>query len=458
MAEHPLDDFIRKKLEDYSSPVPGDMWNRIQQKREKERRFLFFWRTLVAALLLGGMATGYYLLQAGDETIQNQQSLAINVKPQDGPASQTEIPSRQPATADDSAAAQLEGDLAYRVHKDPVVPGVGFTPSVDAGKEQKFSGQIGRDTGAYAEYQPGITPMPVIVPGSAAAVVAAPPAAVIVAEPVQQASGTAEAKVEKQQVATVPRTYKQQKDTTGAADIAADDEPVIKGLALEVYASPDFPINMLKSDNTELETQKKAAEQMQLSYSVGLRLNMKLDDRFSAMIGINYAQINQRFEYSKYEVRNVPVIINRSFTDEFGIQSVYTDTAMYLQAGTRTITSGNTYRSIDMPVLMGYRIGKGKMQTTITGGVVFNLTSKYNGVVLDGSLNPVSLDNNTVYNNNLGMSVYAGMNMSWTLKPRVQLFSEPYLRYRLGNMAKPSQGFTQKFHAGGLSVGLRYQF
>ena len=71
MSENKFDEFFRKKLQWYSSPVPGDMWQRIQEKKEKDRKGFFF-KWLLAALPLLFLIAGYFILHTNKNNVQDK--------------------------------------------------------------------------------------------------------------------------------------------------------------------------------------------------------------------------------------------------------------------------------------------------------------------------------------------------------------------------------------------------
>src|SRR5436305_10808445 len=74
MMDNQFDAFFRKKLEDYSSQVPGDMWRRIKQRKDKERRIIIF---LALLLLTAGGATSYFVFSGSQ---QNKGNIASSQK------------------------------------------------------------------------------------------------------------------------------------------------------------------------------------------------------------------------------------------------------------------------------------------------------------------------------------------------------------------------------------------
>ena len=67
MNENQFDEFFRNKLLKYSSPVPGDIWKKIQQKKDKDRKGFFF-KWSLAVLLLIFLTAGYFILHTGKNT------------------------------------------------------------------------------------------------------------------------------------------------------------------------------------------------------------------------------------------------------------------------------------------------------------------------------------------------------------------------------------------------------
>ena len=63
MNENQFAEFFRNKLLKYSSPVPENMWQRIQQKKDKDRKGFFFKWFLVLSLILSG---GYFILHTNE--------------------------------------------------------------------------------------------------------------------------------------------------------------------------------------------------------------------------------------------------------------------------------------------------------------------------------------------------------------------------------------------------------
>ena len=92
----------------------------------------------------------------------------------------------------------------------------------------------------------------------------------------------------------------------------------------------------------------------------------------SVRAGFNYSQINEKFKFKQGNIVQVVYIINAS-GDTIG---------SYTVTGTRYKTTINNYRSIDIPIAMGYEVGNGRWHANINAGVVINIYSWQKGEIL----------------------------------------------------------------------------
>ncbi|HEY6976582.1 MAG TPA: hypothetical protein VH396_09830, partial [Chitinophagaceae bacterium] len=234
-------------------------------------------------------------------------------------------------------------------------------------------------------------------------------------------------------------------------------EPIIKDLSLEVYFSPDIPVSQTSSANTAYLQHKDSTSKMQLSYTAGVKLSALFGEHVLAKVGFQYSEINEKFNYTnKNAVRTVPVVIQRLLADETGAMHVVFDTSNLIQAGTQYKLTYNHYKSIDIPILIGYETSGDRFKAAINTGIILNIKTSYSGDVLDASLNPIDIGSNSVYKSNTGASLYLGLSLAARLNNSFHLFTEPYIRYRLSNMTGTYEPFAQKINVGGLSFGLRY--
>ncbi len=230
---------------------------------------------------------------------------------------------------------------------------------------------------------------------------------------------------------------------------------------VEVYAAPELAFKSIEniSATPQYLQRKDSSESMRLGYSAGVRLIKPITDNFLVKAGVQYTQINEKFTYrTENEVRTTTVISVRTIIRGPGDTLRITDTSTVQQTGFKNNTIRNRYRSFDIPVTLGYQFGNDNLQFGVNAGVVFNISSWYQGVILDSSMSavPITKGSTSIYKNNIGLGLYGGFSVLKKLGEDTQLFFEPYFRYNLSGITSEQSSFKQRFSLGGLSIGLRY--
>jgi hypothetical protein len=234
----------------------------------------------------------------------------------------------------------------------------------------------------------------------------------------------------------------------------------------EIYAGPDHTIGSYKTygdtaSNNYLQ-KRKASTQLSSAFSAGVRYTKVFDNGMSVRTGLNYSQINEKFSYfNPNEIKLVTVITTRVIIRQPGDTVYINDTLQYQQTGTRTKTTYNRYHTIDVPLLIGYELGNGKIHANINAGVIINIYSWYKGDVLDSLYQPVSITTgkgNSVYQfkNNIGIGFLGSVSVYYKLTDKLHLLLEPFFRYNLSPMSKENLNLQQKFNTAGLRAGVRF--
>ena len=229
---------------------------------------------------------------------------------------------------------------------------------------------------------------------------------------------------------------------------------------LEAYVSPDIPFKSVNNNNASplYLLKKDSSEAMQISYSAGLRLVKPITNNILLKAGVQYAQVNEKYVYrTENEVKTTTVVTVRTIIRGPGDTVIVRDTSTLQTIGFHNNTVYNHYNSFDIPITVGYQFGNEDLKFGINAGVVVNLSSWYEGVVLDSTLAVVPLQKtgNNIYKTNLGLGLYGGLSVVKRLSDDMHIFFEPYFRYNLSNMTTNQSSFNQKFSFGGLAIGLR---
>ncbi len=230
---------------------------------------------------------------------------------------------------------------------------------------------------------------------------------------------------------------------------------------IELYASPDYALKYVSNISAPQQylDKKDSSEQMQISYTAGFRLIKPLNNNFLLKAGFQYSQLNQKFSYrNENEIKTTTVITTRIIIRSAGDTILVRDTSVLQQIGYNIKTVHNQFRSIDIPVTLGYQFGNDDLKFGINAGVVFNLSSWYQGEILDTTYTSVPMNkvSNALYKTNIGMGLYTSISLIKRINDNTHLFFEPYFRYNLSNMTNSVSPYNQRFHIGGLSVGLRF--
>lgn len=219
----------------------------------------------------------------------------------------------------------------------------------------------------------------------------------------------------------------------------------------EFYAGPDLALrSMSDTGNSAYLQKRKESQKVSAAFSAGIRYTKVFNNSMSIRAGINYSQINEKFTYVKGNLVQITYIIDANGDT----------TGTYITTGTRYKTTHNKYRSFDIPLLVGYELGNGRLHANINVGPVINVYSWQKGEVLDTALQPVSITTgkgNSTYQfkTNAGFGLMGAVSVYYKLNDKLHLMAEPYFRYNLSPLNKDNLTLKQKYNTVGLKLGLR---
>jgi len=220
---------------------------------------------------------------------------------------------------------------------------------------------------------------------------------------------------------------------------------------VDFYSSVDF-INRQFSDSANSIYLKNRNEvtTSQLSFSAGLRYVKEFGTHFNFSAGLNYSQINEQFKFSKGNIIQIIYDTNAS-GDTIDI---------YQTESTRYKTTYNKYRTIDLPITIGYGWKKNNWDFIVNAGVIMNIVSFYKGDVLNSDLQPIAMNASTLSKDyqlktNIGLGCIGSLSIVHPINNKFSLFTEPYFRYNFSLMNKETTHFKQRFITSGLRLGIR---
>jgi hypothetical protein len=219
----------------------------------------------------------------------------------------------------------------------------------------------------------------------------------------------------------------------------------------ELYGGPDYAFRSLHDTANSAYLQKrKESTRFKTGFSAGVRYTRVFKNSMSVRTGVNYSQINEKFTFNQGNIVQVTYIINNN-GDTIG---------SYTTTGSRHKTTINRYRSVDIPVVIGYELGNGKLHANINAGAVVNIYSWQKGDVMDMNGNPVTITTGKSpskyqFKTNAGIGFIGAVSVYYKLNDRLHIMAEPYFRYNLSQMNKEEITLKQKYHTAGLRLGIR---
>jgi hypothetical protein len=196
----------------------------------------------------------------------------------------------------------------------------------------------------------------------------------------------------------------------------------------EGFAGFDFNGRSLEARAPEFESYREArhnAENLQDGFSTSLRFSMISTDGFAVRSGIRYA----------------------------GYAEV-----VQLQGQEWT----NRFRSVDIPILLGYENNKiGQLTLSANAGVLLNMAFNQEGQFLAPDLSgPVVFSSKTpdsypAYRNRLGLAYYGSVALSAPLSPTLRVVIEPYILRRPSSITYADYAIDQRNWNQGIQIGIR---
>ncbi len=239
--------------------------------------------------------------------------------------------------------------------------------------------------------------------------------------------------------------------------------PVRNDWYVETFGSFDLPSKRLQDNSAKLGfvNRKDTSETMMPSFTFGVRFSKNISRDWLVKTGLHFSQINERFDYrNENEKRITTVITIRTIIRGPGDTLVVRDTSYVEQTGTRVKRTYNTYRNIDIPLLLSYEVRNPDFTVGVQGGLLFNVRSWYRGDMLDTTLIPMSQtirDPKTQLKTTMGVGVYAGVSFVKRFTDTWEVFAEPWYRRYLQNHAVTDAPFRQNISSYGLQLGVRYK-
>ena len=492
IADTQFDQHFQTQLGNFEAPVAEDMWDRVKPKEKDDRKFFYWMRfpmaaAIIGALFLGGIFASYVLYQ---QYIHDQQTKSgTQVLRDSSHEKNVPSPEMEPANAPVENPATDSENLTIPPSADNSSSNNGVPPQDNVASENQGGTYLPKAEGLFVKKQKNNQSIQsgLVIPNT---------------ENNRQISATNGTKdnLKAEDVLPVYANTNQLENTEGFRKLAypyptiamerngypSNQEitalnkqqinlpkincPTVrsrnkwddfnKDWYADTYISPDYSLQTVNniSASQQYLNQKDSTEHMQVGFTAGVRLVKPLNNHLQLTTGLQYSQINQKYIYrSENEIKLTQVITTRIIIRAPGDTAFIRDTSLVQSIGFKNKVEKNRHRSIDIPILLGYQFGRGSVKVGINAGVILNVSSWYEGVILDSSLAVVPVQKGSqVYKSKLGLGLYAGINITKELSNDMQLFVEPYYKHSIDNITSGSMPYQQKFGTAGVLMGVRW--
>ncbi len=465
-ANHNIDDIFRQRLHEAEVPPPPFVWPAVENELRKRRRGWLLW--LLAFGTVAATAVLLWLIQAHQKdlpiVVNNQKSndapvnvakTTLRTQTNSVEANSTNTP--QSLSSDytamsnpkDPAAQQLEGKKILKAKNAKEYRTVTALESdiVQKAANRVLNGGDQPSNFAVATSMSDVVPAAFIETDKSLAILKPQPVTSI-SQPKTIAS---------------PKSFKSlAKHKKIQPKICYDFSRHPSAWLLDVYAGPSLAQRSLTSfpDNQPYLNQRLATEQRNVAMNAGIRASFMFNGNILARTGLHYEQMTEVFEYYDPTTAIYSVQWNNilSKIDTLGVDY-----------GESYLKTYNRYAMLDIPLLVGMEMRKGRSGFSLNAGISANVLFAKRGMIIDPNTNvparfgPMPAETNKivqvgslsedVFRTNLGLSAIASIQWYWHLTPTFRLFVEPSYRQVLRPLTLSSHPVEQRYSLFGLRMG-----
>ena len=292
ISDNQMDEFFKGRFRDYPSAVPEDMWERIMEKKKRDRMFwLFFLRLFAIVILSLALVGGYFIFnQMKSVSVIGMDSTKINHTPIITDSIKTSA-TDLPAGRDQVQTPQINEESKKTNRKEKTE--INYTDKFDHAKNNSQDNAGSSKPGSTSKTQSAST----------------------VTSVATNSNSVKENKTEEKKDTLGKKPFEKSAavDSSKLKEVKKPEEQTKRNNGkwyLDLYASPDYPIVSPHDER----------EQSMLSYTIGIKLNRSLGKKFSIKTGIQYSQINinvrDSFGITHLKRLDLPVLVGYSVGDE----------------------------------------------------------------------------------------------------------------------------------------------
>lgn len=241
-------------------------------------------------------------------------------------------------------------------------------------------------------------------------------------------------------------------------------QTALRGLSVDLYAAPAYAVRQMvyRDDATMAHAKlRNDTERYAFAYSTGFRASAHFRGGLALRTGLTYTDIMERFRTNDPDAditRVITIQIDTIFEGPSPVIKI--DTLSIIEYGQRDKVDLNHYRFVDIPLIVGYEMDRGRWFLSMNAGLLFNLATAQRGTILAMDGSPISIDSEKAgaqhpYKTRVGSSFQLGMGLNYALAPRLHLLLEPQFRVWLKPLNVASYPIDHKYVNAGLAIGIR---
>ena len=179
---------------------------------------------------------------------------------------------------------------------------------------------------------------------------------------------------------------------------------------------------------------------------------------FYAKIGLSYTRITEQFDLntSYTTMDTTQGIISITESQNGDTLTVIKGDIITEITNSRQLKAHHYFHLFDIPFGIGYEFRVQQFLLGLELGGQFNVYTSATGKIFESLYETDDLSNRDDFRPNVGMSYYAGINLSYPITNRSSIYASTRFRYIPNNFASSSNQINQKYSLIGIHVGYRY--
>lgn len=225
--------------------------------------------------------------------------------------------------------------------------------------------------------------------------------------------------------------------------------------SIEIVGGPTYAFRRLSGNGALLRDESEKAAMGTLT---GIKINYNFNTKWTLQTGLTFENRHERISYNRTEIQQKltvtphqvtvfhPVLPPKTITV---MDSVYTNENVDYK-----FNSINKYQTFNIPAVVGYNFGLGKMQYRISAGPLFNIYSinTANNLVKNGDKIEMAPYKEST---KIKVSVYSAVAFVFPLNQNYDIFTEVSYYSNLGNRLNKEAVLRQKNYGLNLCGGLK---